>query len=448
MKIKQLLLVAVILSAANSGWAQEKAPATETRPLTLKEAVDLGLKNSHELKNSAAKIDEATAALREAVEQKLPGAKASGSYLRLNSANIKLRQEQDNSGGTPPDEPTKAPKVSQAMYGLLNLSLPIYAGGKIRYGIESSRYLAEASKLDADFQKEEVAQNIVEAYINLYKAKAAVELVKDNLAQSQQRVKDFTNLEKNGILARNDLLKAELQASNTELTLLDVQNNWELANVNMDLMLGLPTTTRLEPDSSIAEAAEAVMPLEDYVQSALKGRKDISALSLQRKATETGVKIAKADKYPSLALTGGYVALDVPKVLTVTNAVNIGVGVSYDIASLWKSKSKIQQAEARSRQMIQNEAIVGDQVVLQVNQSYLNLLSSRKKIEVYAKAVEQAQENYRITKNKYDNSLATTTDLLDADVASLQAKLNYVFAKADAVVAYDKLLQTAGMPVQ
>ena len=447
MKIKQLLLVISVMTAAVTGRAQEQAPATETRPITLKEAVDLGLKNSHELKNSAAKIDESTAALREAVEQKLPGAKASGSYLRLNSANIKMKQQADNGGGTP-SEPNEAPNVSQAMYGLVNLSLPIYAGGKIRYGIESSRYLAEATRLDADFQKEEVAQNIIEAYINLYKAKAAVELVKDNLAQSQQRVKDFTNLEKNGILARNDLLKAELQSSNTELTLLDVQNNWELANVNMDLMLGLPTSTRLVPDSSIAEAAETVMPLDDYVQSALKGRKDISALALQRKATETGVKIAKADKYPSLALTGGYVALDVPKVLTVTNAVNIGVGVSYDIASLWKSKAKIQQAEARSRQMIQNEAIVGDQVVLQVNQSYLNLLSSRKKIEVYAKAVEQAQENYRITKNKYDNSLATTTDLLDADVANLQAKLNYVFAKADAVVAYDKLLQTAGMPVQ
>ncbi|RYY53307.1 MAG: TolC family protein, partial [Chitinophagaceae bacterium] len=160
------------------------------------------------------------------------------------------------------------------------------------------------------------------------------------------------------------------------------------------------------------------------------------------------VKIAKADKYPSLALTGGYVALDVPKFIAVTNAVNLGVGVSYDIASLWKNKAKVQQAEARSRQLEQNEAMIGDQVILQVNKSYLDLLSSRKKIDVYSKAVEQAQENYRITKNKYDNSLATTTDLLDADVASLQAKLNYVFAKADAVVAYDKLLQTAGMPVQ
>ena len=63
--------------------------------------------------------------------------------------------------------------------------------------------------------------------INLYKAKTAIGLVKENLEQAQQRVKDFTNIEKNGLLARNDLMKAELQASNVELALLDAETNYK-----------------------------------------------------------------------------------------------------------------------------------------------------------------------------------------------------------------------------
>jgi outer membrane protein len=59
--------------------------------------------------------------------------------------------------------------------------------------------------------------------------------------------------------------------------------------------------------------------------------------------------------------------------------------------------------------------------------------------------VTQATENYRITKNKYDNSLATTTELLDADVALLQTQLSVTNAKADSFLAYNKLLQTAGI---
>ena len=52
---------------------------------------------------------------------------------------------------------------------------------------------------------------------------------------------------------------------------------------------------------------------------------------------------------------------------------------------------------------------------------------------MYTEAIEQAAENYKITKNKYDNSLVTTTDLLEAEVAQLQTKLNFAFAKADAM---------------
>jgi outer membrane protein TolC len=410
----------------------------QEKTITLNEAIELGLKNSKQLKNSQAKIEEATAALKEAVEKKLPDAKVTGSYMWLSSANIDLKTKSGNGNQA------SAPKISQAMYGILNASLPVYTGGRIRYGIEGSRYLAEATKLDADNEKDEVIQNTIESYINLYKAKSSVILVKEDLVEAQQRVKDFTNLEKNGLLPRNDLLKAELQASNVELSLLDAENNWQLANVSMDLLLGLPENTQLVPDSSVVNRSPDAKTLDEYVQTAYTKRKDLASLDLRKKASETAVNAAKSEYYPSLAITGGYIAADIPKFLTLTNAINVGAGVSYNIGSLWKTKSKVQQAEARVKQMQISESLLSDDVRLQVSQAYLNWLSSQKKIEVYAKAVEQAAENYRIVKNKYNNSLATTTDLLDADVAQLQAKMNLVFARADAVVTYNKLLQTSG----
>jgi len=418
--------------------------AQEKKPITLNEAIDLSLRNSKELKNSQAKIEEATAALKEAVQKKLPDAKVSGSYLRLNTANIDLNTKNTSSGSGG----GQTPKVSQAMYGILNASLPVYAGGRIRYGIEASRYLAEAAKLDADNDREEVIQNTIEAYVNLYKAKSSVNLVKENLAEEQQRVKDFSNLEKNGLLARNDLLKAELQSSNIELALLDAENNWQLANVSMNLLLGLPEKTELIPNPTLIDQTFSVKSLDEYVQTAYTQRKDMASLDLRKKAAETGVKATKGEYYPSLSLTGGYIAADVPKVLTVTNALNIGAGVSYNVGSLWKTKAKVQQAEARAKQVAISESLLSDKIRLQVSQGYLNWLSSQKKIEVYAKAVEQATENYRIVKNKYTNSLATTTDLLDADVAQLQARMNLVFAKADAIVVYNRLLQTSGLSGQ
>jgi outer membrane protein len=413
--------------------------AQDKKLISLSEAIDLGIKNSKQLKISRAKTDEATAALKEAVQKKLPNASISGSYLRLSTANIDLKTKNSSGGSSAP------PTISQAMYGILNVSLPIYGGSRIKYGIESSRYLEQAAKLDVNVDKAEIIQNTIEAFINLYKSKTAVNLVKQNLTEAQQRVIEFTNLEKNGVLARNDLLKAELQSSNTESSLLDAENNWQLANINMDLMLGLPEKTELIPDSSSIEQIFNLASVDEYVQSAMKNRQDLASLTLRKKAAESGVKATKSEYYPSLSLTGGYIAADIPNFLTITNAVNIGVGVSYNIGSIWKTKAKVQQAESRAKQLDATESMLDDNIRLQVNRVYLNLLSSQKKIQVYEKAVEQAQENYKIIKNKYNNNLATTVDLLDADSEQLQAQLNYVFAKADVVVAYNKLLQASGL---
>jgi outer membrane protein TolC len=206
----------------------------------------------------------------------------------------------------------------------------------------------------------------------------------------------------------------------------------------------LPENTSLVPDTSVINGKFAVGTLDDYVQSAIKNRKDIEALGLRKQAADVGVKAIKGEMFPSVALTGGYIAADVPGFLSIANAANVGVGVKYDIGSLWKNKAKVQEAEAKSKQLVATQELVNDNVRLQVNKAYLNWISSQKKIEVYAKAIEQSDENFRIVGNKYTNGLATVTDVLEADVAQLQSHLSYSLAKADAVLAYNQLLQAAG----
>ena len=416
-----------------------KIQGQETRRITLQEAIDLSISNSHLLKNNSAKIDEAVAAVKEANEKKLPDFTISGTWLYLPiTPNISLKTNSSSGGGS-------SPNVSQAMYTTTGISLPLFTAGRLNYGIESAKYLEKAARLNADENKEAIIFNSISAFSNLYKARAAVELVKEYLEQSNKRVQDFSNLEKNGLLARNDLLKAELQSSNIELTLLDVENNLQLAGVNMALMLGLPEKTILIPDSASLIKAVKAKSLEEYEQQALKERKEISSLALHKKIAEIGVKSIKADYYPGLALTGGYIAANVPGFLTITNALNVGVGVKYSLSSIWKTKTKLAEAGARVQQVAANELMLSDQIRLQVNESYQAYLLCQKRIQVYQKALAQSTENFRIIKNKYDNTLATATDLLEAEVTQLQSRLMVVGATVDAIVAYNKLLQTTGI---
>lgn len=433
-KIKCLL--AVILISFTVG----QASAQEAKGLTLQRAIDLGLKNNKNLRISNAKIEEATAMLKEATDRQLPDLTVSGSYLWLPvNPNINLKTGSGSSGGG------SSPSVHQAAYGMASLSLPVYAGGRLKYGIESAKYLEQAAKLDADNDHDEVIFNTMKAYLNLFKSFQAVRLVKENLQSSLSRDTNFINLEKNGLLARNDLLKAQLQTSNIELSLMDAENNNKLAMVNMNLMLGLPENDSIILDTSSIDKRQELKNFSDYETAALQNRKDIQAVGFRKKAAATAIKSAKAETYPTVALTGGYIAADIPHFLTITNAVNIGVGVKYNLASLWKTNTKLQEAKAREKQVIAGEEILNDNVRFAINQDYQNYLLSRKKIEVYEKALEQATENYRITNNKYANSLVTLTDLLDADVLKLQAQLNIISVRADALLAYKKILLTAGL---
>lgn len=227
---------------------QTASAQQSVKPLSLNEAISLSIQNSKQLKVSHAKVEQATASLKEANEGQLPDVSVSGSYLRLTQPNIdlKLKMGDDNNGGTK----SESPKVNQAAYGIASVSLPIFAGGKLQSGKESARYLAEAARLDVDKDREDVIQNTIAAYSNLYKAKAAVALVQENIRQSDERVREFSNKEKNGLLARNDLLKAELQQSNYQVALMDAENNLKIANLNMDIMLGLPDNTVIQVDST------------------------------------------------------------------------------------------------------------------------------------------------------------------------------------------------------
>jgi outer membrane protein len=430
-----VLCVSIILISRSNGQTD--------RPLKLDEAIDLIIKNSYQLKFNNAKIDEAYAILHEAEERKLPNASASVSYLRLAGANVNLKTKSSSGGGTG-DAP---PNVSQAMYGLLNASMPLYAGGRINYGIESARYLAEASRMDATDQKEKLIQKCIEAYVNLCKARAAVRLVKENLQNAHARINDLSSLEKNGLLARNDLMKAELQATTIESTLVDAENSWQLANINMDIMLGLDDHIMLQPDTTELTQKIDLQSLDHYLKIAT-GRQDIAAIEKRKQVAEIGIKSIKAETLPSVQLTGGYIALNIPQFLSVTNALNLGLGVSYDLASLWKNKSKLAQAESKVKQIEATENMMDDEIRLEINKNYLNVIGAQKKVEVYTKSIDQASENFRIVNNKFKNNLATTTDLLDADVALLQTRLAQSFVRADALLAFYQLLHAAGVPLQ
>jgi outer membrane protein TolC len=416
--------------------------AQESTQLSLDEAIELGIQNSKSLKISQTKIEEATAQWIEAKNHRLPDFKLSASALLLANAKADIKiLAPSNSGNA-------MPTPNSAYYGSANFSLPIYAGGKINYGIKSAEFLLEASKLSSENDKNAIAFNIAQAYNNLYKTEQTILVLKENRKAAAERDKTFLNLEKNGVIARNDRLKANLQTSDIELKIVEAESDFDIVTIHMDLLLGLPENTKIQVDPNYINTGLQSENVDYYLQQAMQNRKDLQVIDYQQKAANLGWKAAKAENLPQIALTAGYIAAEVPKILTLYNAANIGIGVQYNLSNIWKKNTNLLHAETQIKKMDYNQQLVLDQIKLEVNRDFNNYKLAGKKIAVFEKTVVQADENFRITKNKYNNGLETITNLLEADAAQISANVNLLNAKADAVLSYKKLEQTVGTLIQ
>jgi outer membrane protein TolC len=138
-------------------------------------------------------------------------------------------------------------------------------------------------------------------------------------------------------------------------------------------------------------------------------------------------------------LIGGYIALDVKNALTITNAMNFGAGISYDISSIFKNKKNVEKAKSQAMETETQIAILNEKITEEVQEATENYNLAIKQKNVYQKAELQATENYRIVLDKYNNGLSNTNDLLEANVEQLQAKINYTVSTSDILQKYYEL---------
>ncbi|MGO4911846.1 TolC family protein [Leeuwenhoekiella sp. W20_SRS_FM14] len=434
MKIRHILLSLFVLLSAISLKAQEK------KQLSLEEVVTIALHTSDASKINNSQVDIAKGALAISKNLQYPDVKISGQYQYLTTPNINLQIPitTTDSGSEGTAQTSQPNNVNGLLLGAANVSMPLFSGFKIKNSIAARENQLQAAIYSAANDQEQLALDAVKLYLQLYKANASVDLVEDNLKSATQRVKDFTAMEENGLLARNDLLKAQLQQANIELTLANTIKNARILNYNLNALLKLPEDTAIETNVSPFTPVTTTLP-------SISKRNDLQALNYQQEALQDEIKVAKGDYLPSVALLGGYTALDINNALTVTNAMNVGVGISYDLSSLFKSKAEVKLAQTKAEELSYKFDLATSKAEVNAKNALEEYNLALNTLEVYKVSEEQAVENYRIVKDKYDNGLSDTNDLLEADVQQLQTRINLAYAKADITQKYYELLSAEGV---
>ncbi|HOJ06429.1 MAG: TolC family protein [Ignavibacteriota bacterium] len=397
----------------------------QTQKLTLQESIELGLNNSKDLRITQSKLKSSDAKVSEVNSMFFPQLKFTANYTRL-SDNVPPFEV------TTPFSPVPI-KISEPVlnnyYLRLSLQQPLFTGLKLLSSKKAADYNFNAAESDYSKEMNETAMNIHSLFWNYYRANEIRNLLKKSLGQIENHLKDTKNYLDNGLTTQNDYLKLQVQYSNTQLQLIEAENNLEVTRAMFNKALGLPLEAKTEIVTDELEVQNINYNSDELIKEAKINRDEIESLSYKLKAAEESIASARSGWFPSVYLSGNYYYSNPntrfqPLSDKWNDTWDVGVTLSWDVWDWGITSSKTTQAEELS---VQTKALLEkltDNIEIEVYKSYLNLIKSKEKVDVSKLSLNQASENYRITSEKYKEQLATSTDLIDAEISELQAATN------------------------
>lgn len=432
----------ILLTALFTAFLFSGAEFAQQRKLTLDQSIQIGMENSKTLHSSKMKILSSEAQLSQINSSMLPSLSFNGSYTRLSPITpFEVQFAGYNF--------VISPSILDNWNMKLSLQQPLFTGFKLSSSSNIAKYNSMAAKEDYNKDEADVIYTIKNAYWNLYLAGKFKEAVDENVQQVKAHLQDIQNFFKQGLATRNEVLKVEVQLSQSQLNQIDAQNSVNLAVVNLDNAIGLPLTTQIEVQNDADIDSENTAGLSDLIDMAIKNRPELKSMQFHIDASKSGITLAESDWYPQVYLSGEYLyAKPNQRILPTQNQFNgtwdVSVGLSLNLWNWGATKDQTTQAEAQFEQTKDTYKNLKDAVTLDVTQSYFNLVKAKEKVSVTKQAVNQAEENYRVTDEKFKQGLTLNSELLDAEAALMQAKTNYAQAVVDYQLAQAQLEKATG----
>ncbi|MDE5785393.1 MAG: TolC family protein, partial [Duncaniella sp.] len=429
--MNNLRLLTVLLIAALSGGG---VCAHGQTVITLEEVFESAEANSAQLRPFLTADVEAEMAVAEARTAKLPDITAALSLSYIGDGFTTKRNLTDYQ---------RAP-IPHFGNGLsLTVNQPVYTGGAITANEDLARQRSAASRFATDLRRDNLRFQLTGFYLDLYKYMNLRLVVENNLSQARKVLDEMTAKYEEGTALRNDITRYELLVSNLDLQLIKITNTLEVLNRNLVTVAGLPEGTVVVPDSTILDRSLPVMTESAWLDDARRSPA-IGLASQEVEMSRTTQRLVNSDRLPKIGLQAGWtidgpILVEVPPINRNLSYWYVGVGVSYNLSSLFKTDKSVARSRAATRKAEEQLAATRENVDLALHGDYVRYLEAYEEVRTQEKSVELAMRNYATVATRYAEDMALITDMLDAANARLDAEQRLVNARIDIIYYYYKL---------
>ena len=331
----------------------------------------------------------------------------------------------------------------------VNVTQPVYTGGAVTAGIELAELKSTAARYSTDLQRDNIRLRLAGLYLDIYKFDNLRGVVESNIKNARSVLEQMNARFEQGVALQNDITRYELLVSNLELQLVKINNNLDILNRNLVLTAGLPEGTVIVPDSTILARSLPCEPESTWQSDAVSNS---SALKLARSGVDISRKaesLVKSERLPKIGLQAGWtldghILVEVPPINRNLSYWYVGVGVSYNLSSLYKNNRSLSKSRIATRKAIDNLEAATQNVSLGINADYIHYIEAYDELKTQEKSVELADRNYMTTSTRFQADMALLTDMIDAANSKLDAEQQLVNARINIIYYYYKLLFTSG----
>ncbi|MBD5214089.1 MAG: TolC family protein [Bacteroidales bacterium] len=331
----------------------------------------------------------------------------------------------------------------------INVTQPVYTGGAITNAIELAELKSTAARYATDFQRDNIRFQLTGFYLDIYKYNNLKAVIEGNIAAAHKVLQEMRARFEQGTALQNDITRYELLVSNLELQRVRINNTIDILNTNLVTTAGLAEGTIIVPDSTILARS---LPTDGAAWWQAEAETNSPSLSLARSGVDISRKaesLVRSERLPKIGLQAGWnidgpILVEVPPINRNLSYWYVGLGVSYNISSLFKTSKSIAKSRAATQQAVQQLDATRESLSLAVNADYVRYIEAYEELKTQQKSVELAERNYRTTSTRYSADMALITDMLDAANSKLDAEQQLVNARINIIYYYYKLLFTTG----
>ena len=445
-RVAHLTFALAAVAAALSVAAPPRADAQSNDPAPLRLSLDDALARatgaSHRLGEARARQAgaEATVVVRRKSDD--PTATASAGYTRTNHV--------DEFGVPQPNGSLRViyPDIPDNYRARVELVWPIYTGGRTNALERVAEAEAKAAASDLAAVRLDLRLEVSRAYWALVTARETVRVLEAALASADRALADVRTRVEAGFLPPNDVSRSEAQRARQELLLIEARGRVESVTVDLSRLIGLDGPSPIEPADTLEQPAPVAAAPTALVSEALGQRPELSALAFRAESLDTriaGLGIRK----PTVSLASGYdVARPNPRIFPRQEAWQDSFDLSVNVTwSIWDSGRVVAErteAQASATALRERRAETETQIRADVRKQTLELAFSRAALVPAQLGVTSAEETQRVVTDRFDAGVAATIDVLDAQVAVLQAQLDRTRVLADIRLSEARLARILG----